>query len=214
MNKWVLLYILFAPCFASVMFLWFNRAWLVRKWWFYRHPQTVYKVTHFYPNKMYSERFVSTLKESFEFEGGTYHIKKSAIIRKNWAGIVPSNEVLINAQNCLHFEHYKVYHKERFADVPDKATLVGELHYIFDIPEPIDYTKNEGLTLYRTAIEENRIEKNSVLDQLITAEFKKTTLMIIIILLVLIILVTGLLLALRFEILKVPLHAVCVNAGG
>lgn len=214
MNVWVLLYICFAPVIGIGFFLFFNREALKRKWWLYKHPQFVYKAKIIYPNKMFVETFVYTSKENFEYESATYNIKQEAIIRKNWFGVRGNRNIEIDSNNCCTFDNV----------APVSAQLIGELHYVFDFPDPIIYqdatsiitniTKKENLASpLRTAGEQNRVEKNSVLDQLITAEFKKFTLMIIIILLVFIGLISAYDLALRLEIIKQPLHTICVNVG-
>lgn len=224
-NFWLLMYLIFAPVFVGGVVLWFNRYHLQKKWWLYKHPQTVYKVKFFYDNKMFSEKFISTSKANFTFDEGTYNIKKESVLRKNWEGIVPSTKVAINKENCLYFEHYKVYHKEKYSDVPDKARLIGELHYIYNCPNPISYksanelindsknTDKEGGVLYdlKSAKDLNHVEKNSLIDQLLTAEFRKMTLMAIMVVCGFILIAVMLLIALRLEWIETPLHAVCVN---
>ena len=139
MNKWVLLYCALAPLFGIVMFFWFNRRFWVTKWWLWRHPQTVYRVKFFFPNKMYQEFFISTLKDSFEFKNGTYNIKKEAIIRKAWKGVFASAKVSLNDSNTIDFRQYRVFHEGGLDDLPNTAQLIGELHYVFDCPDPIIY---------------------------------------------------------------------------
>jgi len=229
LNFWVTMYLIFAPLFVGFALLFFNRAVLVKYWWLYKHPQSVYKAVFFYDNRIFSEKFVSTLRGGFDFNGGLYNIKKEAVLRKNWLGMIPKTKIPINADNCLHFEHYKVYHKERFSDVPDKAQLVGELHYIYGFPDPIIYpsasqimgTKTldvDGFSVVntgkRSAEDYDRVQKNSVLDQLLSAQFKQITLTVIIIVMVICLLLLLYLVALRVEMIKTPLHAVCVNLPG
>ena len=228
MNFWLLMYLIFAPVYVGLMIFWFNRHVIIRYWWLYKHPQTVYKLLFFYDNKMFSEKYISTTRSSFEFQGGTYFIEKDAVLRKNWFGIFSNTKFPINEENCLHFKHYKVFHKERYHDVPDKRQLIGELHYVFNMPNPIKYKSVEKLkddltklpssggVSYdiKTAEDLNRVEKNSVLDQLLTAEFKKVTLMVLIVLCGMTLIAVSLLIGLRLEWIKTPLHAVCVNVGG
>lgn len=223
------MYLIFAPVFGLIMFLFFNKRAIQKKWWLYRHPQTVYKCTFFHPNKMYSERFVHSTKETFEYEGGTYNIKKEAIIRKNWYGVRGNRTFTISEENTIDFEKYKLWVDGHFEELPNTAQMIGELHFVFDFPDPIVYADAEDLIKQeldkkplgiigsklvaplRTAGEQNRVEKNSVLDQLITAEFKQITMMIIVVLVVLVLLGVAYLLLLRLEIVDTPLHAVCVN---
>ena len=94
--------------FGIIMFLWFNRESLKRKWWLYRHPQSVLKVIFLYPNKMFIEKFVHVTSDTFEFDGGTYNVKKDAILRKNWFGFGGNQNFDINESNCLDFKDYKV----------------------------------------------------------------------------------------------------------
>jgi hypothetical protein len=125
----------------------------------------------------------------------------------------------LDEKNTIDFSEYKFFYENNTYKTPNTASLIGELHYVFNVPNPIIYPDCDALLssvsgnvgVCRTAAEQDVVEKNSVLDQLITAEFKKVTLMVIIMLSVLCLLGIGLLLAMRFEIFDVPLHAVCVN---
>lgn len=208
-------FLAFCPLFGLGMFVWIRFSWLKLKWWLFRKPHKVLKVTIFYSNRMYISKYVGVDRDKFDYDGGTYRVNKASIIRKGWNGWVDRGSFSINEQNTLHFEHFRVFQDGRFVDVPDKADLIGELHYLAGVSEPIDYSGDkvviQGL---KNSDDVDKIEKSNVLDQLLTAQFKKNALVIIGLLCAGAFIGVGLLLLMRFEIIKVPLHAVCVNAGG
>lgn len=224
MNFWVLMYLIFAPVFVLLVLVWFNRYVLLRHWWLYRHPETVYKAVFFFDNNMFVEKFVSSSCEQFKFRDGIYFIKKRAVLRRNWTGVFPINTVSVNKDNFVNFNDFKIWVDSQCIDRPSKAYLVGELHYVFGNPNPVlygsglDSLKGEFVVSVvgegKSAMDMDRVEKNSVLDQLLTAEFKKNALFVIIILVIMVVGICGLLLALRMEWIEIPLHAVCVNIGG
>lgn len=218
-NFLIWVYIGLTPVFAGLMVIRIYADRIKQWWWLYKHPESVYLVRFHYPNRMYSEHYVSTGYEEFSFKDGTYVIKKRAIIRKNWTGIIPNNEVGINKDNYIGWEDYKIYTESETRERPSKACLVGELEYIFGVPNPIEFKsavekgKDQEALFEINATEVKRIQKNSVLDQLLTAEFKKNALIFIMLLVVVSVIIGGVLLAVRLEWLEVPLHVVCLNVG-
>jgi len=229
MNFWVLMYIIFAPVFVLCVFVYWNRQLLLKKWWLFKHPQSVYLVRFNYPNRMYVERYISCFKEFFDFQGETYFIKKDALIRKNWLGLRTRDIVNLDEDNCIDFKKYKLIVNYRKEDLPNKAELVGELHFVVGVSNPIVYPdvediknsvkggsflnsdKTVGLSL---SWDVSKVNKSNVLQQLINANFNKSILILLAVGIVMLIVITGIILALRLELIDAPLHAVCVNVGG
>lgn len=228
MNFWVLMYLIFAPVFVGVVLVYFNRKVLLKKWWLFRHPQTVYKAIFYYPNRMFVERFISTHKDSFSFKKGTYNINKEALLRKNWLGLKTKEVVKIGDHNCIDFEKYKLTFADKIEDLPDKAQIIGELHYMHNVSNPIIYPDQNALPSLKgkadtvedvhtldTALanDQHKVGKSNVISQLINANFQKSMLTILAVLLVVVIIITGLTLGMRMEVIDAPLHAICVNVG-
>lgn len=216
-NTLIWIYIGLTPVFVILMIISFYSKRIKRSWWLYKHPENVYQVRFHYPNRMYSEHYVSTKEEKFSFKDGTYIIDKEAIIRKNWTGVIPDNKVKVDKYNYINWEDYKIHVESEAIERPSKVYLIGELEYIFGVPNPISFkrsvknSKGTDSPYSIDATEVMKIEKNSVLDQLLTAEFKKNALIFIIMLTVVCCIIVGVLLAVRMEWLEVPLHVVCLN---
>ena len=205
MRLIVWIYLGLTPVFFLLMLVNYYRNVLVLKWWLYKHPETVIKATFFYPNKCYEERYISTRDDKFTFRKGSYFVEKDAILRKNWSGIIPNDKVVVNKDNMINFEDYKIKVGDSFFNKPDKVLLVGELHFIFGVPNPIIYKAEQSLNPSKlekgvsgdkvlfglSSYDAKKIERNSVLDQLLTAVFTKQAMSLIGVLIVVILIGVG-----------------------
>jgi hypothetical protein len=154
--------------------IYWKREIIKEKYYKLRWPERAIKIVIHYPGTIYRVfwRLIPD-REDFSLDGKRYLFDDQKILRENDFYVQQKDGQLIaKVENKSYFLEDKLRIKK-------KGTIYPELHYIFNVPYPIDFSSIDKGVIEFTALEVQDFKDNRLFEELLTLEGKKNLMILI-----------------------------------
>lgn len=158
--------------------LYFFREKIKEKYIKIRWPEKVIKCVIHYPGSQYFKEYWRLIpdKEDINIGGKVYIFSDIALLNKNvvWA---------YNKDNALKVDiDDKTYNLDKNYRIKDKGARWPEIHYVYNVPNPVDFYNIDNSTIKFTSKELETFKENDLIQKLLTLQGEKSMLMFLMIL--------------------------------
>ena len=173
-HTYVWIYLLLSIISFIGVLIYINRERLKEYYIKWRFPEKVIKIIIHYPSGLY-KRYWRLIPETddFTFDGRNYNFTDESIIKENDFFIRPDQSKLIAIVEG------KTYILDDRVKIKDKSMRFPEIHYVYDIPTPINFSHSSNELKFNTK-QLADFKDNDLFKKLLTLEGEKSMLVFVI----------------------------------
>jgi hypothetical protein len=175
-RLFVWLYFLISIVCGMIAIAFWKREVIKETYYKIRFPEKVIKIFIHYPGSLYRVfwRLIPD-RDDFSLDGKRYLYEDQKIMRENDFYVYnKDNQMVAKAQG-------KEYFLEDKLNIRRKESKYPEIHYIFNVPYPIDFENIDKGSIEFSAQDVQDFEENNLFEELLTLEGKKNLLIMVLV---------------------------------